>query len=60
LHALSRNIANDTYVRKIDLQFNAFTSEKAILKNEFINEIYSNESLINFDLRNNKAYTQKV
>ena len=60
LQALSRNIANDTYVRKIDLQHNSFKSEKAILNNEFVNEIYSNESLINLDLRNNKGYTPKV
>ena len=57
---MARNIANDTYVRKIDVQHNSFNSEKAILNNEFISEIYANESLINFDLRNNKGYTQKV
>ena len=57
LNSLSRVIANDTYVRKIDLQHNAISNEKWILNNEFLKEIYENDTLINIDMRNNKGCT---
>jgi hypothetical protein len=54
---LGRILRNDTYTRKIDLRDNAINSPDDVLNKDFIAGLYTNDTLLNIDLRSNKGYS---
>ena len=57
---LGRILRNDTYVRKIDLRDNAINSDKDILSKDFIAGLYTNDTILNIDLRSNKGHSPEA